>query len=160
MFVGWTTRSKFYLVSSVIDSKTQCLIDGVDLLEIVPVNACETAFKLDEATCMWKTCKIRLCCTRKVFEACGKKKKPAFKSKETAERMRSDIRESGCPVYTCPKNTGSRCAREQQCVQILRSRCCARFLKKLLSGREDLAPNLWRDSFSLTPRFFSFGSRR
>ena len=33
--------------------------------------------------------------------------KTAFKSKETRERMRSDIRISRCPVYTCPKSTGT-----------------------------------------------------
>ena len=43
-FVGWTTRSKFCLVSSLIDYKTQ--LDSMDLLEIGPVNACEMAFKL------------------------------------------------------------------------------------------------------------------
>ena len=41
---------------------------------------------------------------RKFFEA---EEKAAFKLKETAERMRSDIRISGCPVYTCPKSTGT-----------------------------------------------------
>ena len=53
MFVGWTTRSKFCLVSSVIDYKTA--LDGMDLPENSPVNACEMAFKIDEA--MWKTFK-------------------------------------------------------------------------------------------------------
>ena len=47
MFVGRTTRSKFCLVSPVIDYKTQRL-DGMDLLEIGPVNACEMALKNDE----------------------------------------------------------------------------------------------------------------
>ena len=32
-------------------------LDGIDLLEIGPVNACKKAFKIDEATCMWKTFK-------------------------------------------------------------------------------------------------------
>ena len=47
MFVGWTTRSKFCLVSSAVD--------GMDLLKTGPVNAYEMAFKIDEA--MWKTFK-------------------------------------------------------------------------------------------------------
>ena len=84
----------------------------MDLLEIGPVNACEMALKNDEV----ENFSIELRCyrtrkERKVFEACGKKIKTrfktAFKSKETAERMRSDIRISGCPVYTCPKSTGT-----------------------------------------------------
>ena len=37
MFVGWTTTSKFCLVSSVIDYRTA--LDGKDLQEIGPVNA-------------------------------------------------------------------------------------------------------------------------
>ena len=37
----------------------------------------------------------------------AEKRKTAFKSKETAERMRSDIRISGCPVYTCPQSNGT-----------------------------------------------------
>ena len=41
IFVGWTTRSKFCLVSSVIDYKTQLALDGMDLLEIGPVDACK-----------------------------------------------------------------------------------------------------------------------
>ena len=113
MFVGWTTRSKFCLVSSVIDYKTQRLIDGVDLLEIGPVNACEMAFKLNEASCMWKTFKIRLCWyrtrkeRRKVFEACGKKKKPAFIVSSRRKPQSACTVTSGCPVYTCPKSTGT-----------------------------------------------------
>ena len=55
MFVGWTTRSKFCLVSSVIDYKTQLALDGMDLLGIGPVDACKKDFKIDEA--MWKTFK-------------------------------------------------------------------------------------------------------
>ena len=46
-------KVKICLVSSVIDYKTA--IDGMDLPENSPVNACEMAFKIDEA--MWKTFK-------------------------------------------------------------------------------------------------------
>ena len=84
----------------------------MDLLEIGPVHACEMAFKIDEAVVEHFQKQIVLLQNKKerkkVFEACGKKKKlTAFKSKETHERMRSDIRTSGCPVYTCPKSTGT-----------------------------------------------------
>ena len=45
----------FVLVSSVIDYKTQLALDGMDLLEIGPLDACKKDFKVDEA--MWKTFK-------------------------------------------------------------------------------------------------------
>ena len=44
---------------------------------------------------------------RKLLKLAERKKKTAFNSKETAERMRRDIQISGCPVYTCPKSTGT-----------------------------------------------------
>ena len=52
MCVGWTTRSNFCFVSSLIDYKTALPVKGMDLLETGPVIACEMAFKIDEA--MWK----------------------------------------------------------------------------------------------------------
>ena len=83
----------------------------MDWLEIGPVNACEMAFKIDEA--MWKTFKSDCVVTgqeksdRKFLKLAERRKKTTFKSKDTAERMRSDFRISGCPVYTCPKSTGT-----------------------------------------------------
>ena len=83
----------------------------MDILEIGPVNACEMAFKIDEA--MWKIFKSDCAVTgqekseRKFLKLADRRKKTAYKSKEPAERMRSDIRISGCPVYTCPKSTGT-----------------------------------------------------
>ena len=41
------------------------------------------------------------------FWSLRKEDKADFKSKETAERMRSDIRIYGYPVYMCPKSTGT-----------------------------------------------------
>ena len=83
----------------------------MDLLEIGPVNACKKAFKIDQTIGKHLNHFVLLKDKKKekgIFEACEKKKKkPAFKSKETAERMRSDIRISGCPVYTSPKSTGT-----------------------------------------------------
>ena len=65
MFVCWTTRSTFSLVSSVIDYNTA--LDGIDLLEIGLVNACEMAFKIDEA--MWRTIKSDCAVTRQELRA-------------------------------------------------------------------------------------------
>ena len=83
----------------------------MDLLEIGPVDACKKDFKIDEA--MWKTFKSDCAVKDKkkakesFWSLRKEEKKTAFKSKETAERMRSDIRISGCPVYTSPKSTGT-----------------------------------------------------
>ena len=81
----------------------------MDLLEIGSVNASKKALKIDEA--MWKSD----CAVKGQEKSEGKflklakrrKKNTAIKSKETAERMRSDIGISGCPVYTSPKSTGT-----------------------------------------------------
>ena len=102
MFVGWTTRSMFCLVCSVIDYKTQRLIvlviDGVDLLEIGPVNACQMAFKLDEATCMWKTFKIRLCWYRT--------RKEGRKVLKFAERRKNPLSSRSNPQSACAVTSG------------------------------------------------------
>ena len=54
MFVGWTTRSKF-LFGKFSYRLYNTALDGMDLLKIGPVNARETALKIDEV--MWKTFK-------------------------------------------------------------------------------------------------------
>ena len=83
----------------------------MDYLEIGPVNARKMAFKNDEA--MWKTFKTDCAVPgqekseRTFLKLAERRKKSPFKSKETTERMCSDIRTSGCPVYTYPKSTGT-----------------------------------------------------
>ena len=64
------------------------------------VNTCEMPFKIDEA--MWKTFKSDCAVTgqeksERKFLTLAERRKTVFKSKETAERMRSDIRISGLP---------------------------------------------------------------
>ena len=104
-------KVKVLLGSSVFNYKTQLALDGMDLLEIGPLDACKKDFIIDEA--MWKTFKSD-CAVKgqeksegKFLKLAKRRKKTAFKSKETVERMRSDIRISGCPVYTSPKSTGT-----------------------------------------------------
>ena len=84
---------------------------AMDLLEIGPVNACKKAFKIDEAIGKLLNHIVLLKDKRKregkFLKLAKRRKKTALKSKETAERMRSDIRISGCPVYTSPKSTGT-----------------------------------------------------
>ena len=63
----------------------------MDLLEIGPVNACEIAFKIDEA--MWKTFKSDCAVTgqekseRKFLKLAERRKKPLSSRRKLAERI-------------------------------------------------------------------------
>ena len=75
------TRSKFCLVSSVIDYKTQLALDGMDLLEIGPVDACKRISNLTKLCGKLFNQIVLLKDKKKAkesFEACEKKKKNRF----------------------------------------------------------------------------------
>ena len=88
IFVGLTTRSKFCLVSSVFDYETTVRWHYMDRLGIGPVNACEPAFKFNEAlskTLKWECAVTGQEKSEEKFLKLGERRKNRFQ----VERNRS-----------------------------------------------------------------------